>query len=83
MKTQENGDADESNRQRRRMMADSESGDDVGGVTGFRRARDFLNRAVAHRRVIVRNRHDDCGHDQADEGCEIKLCRRARRPGDR
>ena len=44
MKTEQNRDADETDRQRSCMLADRQSGDDVRGVAGFRRARDFLHR---------------------------------------
>ena len=83
MKTEQDGDANESNRQRRRMLADGQSRNDVSGVACLGRARDFLDRGVAHRRVVICDRNHDCGHDQPDDRSEIELRGRARCAGDR
>ena len=75
MKTEQDGDADESHRQRRRMLPDGEPGDDVCGVTGLGRACNFLHGPIAHRSVIVSDHHHDRGHDQPDHRSEVKLSR--------
>ena len=73
MKAEQNREADETNRQRGRMLSDGETGDDVRRVAGFRGLGDLPNRIVAHRRVIIRDHNHDAGHEQADERCAVKI----------
>ncbi len=83
MKTEEDGDADETDRQRRRMLANREPGNDVRGVASLRRTGNFLDRAIAHRRVIICDCDYDGSHHQADYRSEIELRRGAGCASDR
>src|SRR5438552_3373646 len=82
MKTEQNGDADETNWQRGSKLPDGKTGDDVGGVAGLRRARDFLHGAITSRGVVVGDNNNDSSHEQPDERCEIQIGGRAKNAAD-
>ena len=75
MKSEKDRETNAQNGERCGMFAGGQAGNDVCGMASLRRVRNFFNRSVIRRRVIIRKRNDDGRHDQADQRCEIKLAR--------
>src|SRR5690606_19855107 len=69
---EQDGNADETDWERSRMLPGGKSGDDVGGVTGFRRFRDPFDRPIAGGGVVVGDNDDHPGHQQPDKTGQIE-----------
>ena len=67
MKREQNRDPNETHWQRGGMLANGQTGDDVGGMAGFGSLRDFPHRRVGCGRVVVGDDDDNAGHHQADD----------------
>ena len=55
------------------MLAEGEPGNNVGGVSCFGGAGNFLHGLIMHRGVVIRDHDHDARHQQSDERGEIEI----------
>ena len=75
MVAEKNRHADERYRQRGGVLPDCKARNDVCGMAGLRRLRDFPHGAIRGRSIVVRNQHDEAGQHQTHERCGVERVR--------
>ena len=73
MITQDDRQTDKNHRQSSCLLANRESGNDIGRVACLRRQSNLSNWSERNRSVLIRDGNDDSRHRKSDKGCQIQL----------